>query len=274
MELSVYTRLGLRRGEKGDFFLPIYVFKKDNFFIRFFFADTYAYSSVPIGNPDYVEFVGNINVFCWLGNIKNSGDNNDGNPAPAVNNEGSGKIVVKNLEDLEKVVLAKPVEVFYSPGGRLKKEIDFSKEEDEEEEDKNKLEFDNNLFSFVFLGKDPFDDKYEGVFAKKNREGLTVQFEDKNPSLSNILYFGYFKTKIQSLFELDRIKNFLKKQNEFLGAEATSAGKKIKELLDNAFGLLKSYSEGNLETQATVVSKVKVIKEKNCCDRCCENICG
>ena len=48
----------------------------------------------------------------------------------------------------------------------------------------------------------------------------------------------------------------------------------IKELLDNAFGLLKSYSEGKFETQAKVVSKVKVIKEKNCCEECCENICG
>ena len=270
--LVVDTRYGLGRWGKWDVYLPIYVFEKDNFFIRFFFADTYAYPD-SVYNPEFCfEFVGNINVFCWLGNIKNSGDNNDGSPAPVGNNEGSGKIVVKNLEDLEKVVLAKPVEVFYSPGGRLKKEIDYFKEEDEE--DKKKLEFDNNLFSFVFLGEDPFDDNYEGVFAKKNREGLTVQLEDKAPSLSKDLYFDYFKTKIQSLFELDRIKNFLEKQNEFLGAEAASAGEKIKELLDNAFGLLKSYSEGKWETKATVVSKVKVIKEKNCCEECCENICG
>ena len=280
-KLIVETRYGLSRCGKDmfweDVFLPIYVFKKDNFFIRFFFADTYAYPDSLVCNPlHYFKFVGNINVFCWLGNIKNSGDNNDGNPAPAVNNEGSGKIVVKNLEDLEKVVLAKPVEVFYSPGGLLKKiNIDYFKKEDEEEEDKNKLEFDNNLFSFVFLGKDPFDDNYEGVFAKKNREGLTVQLEDDDTSLDKILYFNYFKTKIQSLFKLDRIKNFLERQKDFLGDEAASAGEKIKELLDNAFGLLKSYSEGNLETQAKVLSKkVKVIKEKNCCEECCENICG
>ena len=282
-KLIVETRYGLSSCGKGmfwkDVFLPIYVFKKDNFFIRFFFADTYAYPSEFMCYPDsYVKFVGNINVFCWLGNRNNIGDNNNGSPAPAVNNEGSGKIVVKNLEDLKKIVLSKSVEIFYSPGGRLKKinkKKDYYFKEDDEEEDKKKLEFDNNLFSFVFLGKDPFDDKYEGVFAKKNREGLTVQLEDEDSSLSNILYFDYFKTKIQSLFELDRIKNFLSKQNVFLGAKAASAGEKIKELLDNAFGLLKSYSEGKFETQAKVVSKrVKVIKEKNCCEECCENICG
>ena len=148
------------------------------------------------------------------------------------------------------------------------------KKKKKKEEDKKKLEFDNNLFSFVFLGKDPFDDNYEGVFAKKNREGLTVQLKDEDSSLSNILYFDYFKTKIQSLFELDRIKNFLGNQQAFLGAKAASAGEEIKELLDNAFYLLKSYSEGKWETKATVVSKVKVIKDKNCCEECCENICG
>ena len=188
----------------------------------------------------------------------------------------------KLKEDLIKVVLSEPVDIFYSTGGcleKINKKIDYFKEEDEEEEkkeeeeEKNKLEFDNNIFSFVFLGKDPFDDKYEGVFAKKNREGLTVQLEDKDPSLSKILYFDYFKKKIQSLFELDRIKNFLEKQKDFLGAKAASAGEEIKELLDNAFYLLKRYSEGNLEPQVKVLSKVKVIKEKNCCEKCCENIC-
>ena len=282
-ELIVDTRWGLCNGGKGPVCLPVYVFNKDNFFIRFFFANTYAYPSVP---ASWVWFVGNINVFCWLGNIKNIEDNINNNgyaPAPAVKNEGLDKIVVEKKEDLIKVVLSEPVDIFYSPGGcleKINKKIDYFKEEDEEEEkkeeeeEKNKLEFDNNIFSFVFLGKDPFDDNYEGVFAKKNREGLTVQLEDDDPSLSNILYFDYFKTKIKSLFELDRIKNFLKKQNEFLGAKAASAGEEIKKLLDNAFYLLKCYSEGNLETKATVLSKVKVIKEKNCCEKCCENICG
>ena len=286
-KLSVETRYRLGPWEKRDFFLPIYVFTKDNFLIRFFFADTYAYPDSLYYQPDSLfKFVGNINVFCWLGNIKNSGDiNNDYAAAPAVNNEGSGKIVVEKKEDLKEVVLSEPVDIFYSPGGRLKKinkEINYLEEEDEEkkkekeeeEENKNKLEFDNNLFSFVFLGKDPFDDKYEGVFAKKNREGLTVQLEDKDSSLSKILYFDYFKKKIQSLFELDRIKNFLLKQNVFLGAKAASAGEKIKELLDKAFTLLESYSKDKWETQAKVVSKVEVIKEKNCCEECCENICG
>ena len=274
-ELIVDTRWGLCNGGKGPVCLPVYVFNKDNFFIRFFFANTYAYPSVP---ASWVWFVGNINVFCWLGNIKNSGDDNDGNPVPAVNNEGSGKIVVEKKEDLEKVVLAEPVEVFYSPGRYFIKSGSSIKNEFNEgknlEEEKNKLEFDNNIFSFVFLGKDPFDDNYEGVFAKKNREGLTVQLEDDDPSLGKNLYFDYFKTKIQSLFELDRIKNFLKKQNEFLGAKAASAGEEIKKLLDNAFYLLKRYSEGNLETQAKVLNKVKVIKKKNCYEECCENICG
>ena len=274
-ELIVDTRWGLCNGGKGPVCLPVYVFNKDNFFIRFFFANTYAYPSVP---ASWVWFVGNINVFCWLGNIKNSGDDNDGNPVPAVNNEGSGKIVVEKKEDLKKVVLSEPVEVFYSPGRYFIKSGSSIKNEFNEgknlEEEKNKLEFDNNIFSFVFLGKDPFDDNYEGVFAKKNREGLTVQLEDDDPSLGKNLYFDYFKTKIQSLFELDRIKNFLKKQNEFLGAKAASAGEEIKKLLDNAFYLLKRYSEGNLETQAKVLNKVKVIKKKNCYEECCENICG
>lgn len=274
-KLIVDTRWGLCNGGKGPVCLPVYVFNKDNFFIRFFFANAYAYPSVP---ASWVWFVGNINVFCWLGNIKNSGDDNDGNPVPAVNNEGSGKIVVEKKEDLKKVVLSEPVEVFYSPGRYFIKSGSSIKNEFNEgknlEEEKNKLEFDNNIFSFVFLGKDPFDDNYEGVFAKKNREGLTVQLEDDDPSLGKNLYFDYFKTKIQSLFELDRIKNFLGNQQAFLGAKAASAGEEIKKLLDNAFYLLKRYSEGNLETQAKVLNKVKVIKKKNCYEECCENICG
>ena len=275
-ELIVDTRWGLCNGGKGPVCLPVYVFNKDNFFIRFFFANTYAYPSVP---ASWVWFVGNINVFCWLGNRNNIGDNNNDFPAaPVGNNESPGKIVVEKKEDLEKVVLAKPVEVFYSPGRYFIKSGSSIKNEFNEgknlEEEKNKLEFDNNIFSFVFLGKDPFDDNYEGVFAKKNREGLTVQLEDDDPSLGKNLYFDYFKTKIQSLFELDRIKNFLKKQNEFLGAKAASAGEEIKELLDNAFYLLKRYSAEKWENQAKVLSKVKVIKEKNCCEKCCENICG
>ena len=262
-----------------DVYLPIYVFRKDNFYIRFFFADTYDYPNVlDMRSRNLFKFVGNINVFCWLGNIKNSGDDNDGNPVPAVNNEGSGKIVVEKKEDLKKVVLSEPVEVFYSPGRYFIKSGSSIKNEFNEgknlEEEKNKLEFDNNIFSFVFLGKDPFDDNYEGVFAKKNREGLTVQLEDDDPSLGKNLYFDYFKTKIQSLFELDRIKNFLGNQQAFLGAKAASAGEEIKKLLDNAFYLLKRYSEGNLETQAKVLNKVKVIKKKNCYEECCENICG
>ena len=283
-ELSVYTRFGLSHCGKGmswkEVYLPIYVFRKDNFSIRFFFADTYAYPNFLYDQPDsLVKFVGNINVFCWLGNRNNIGDNNNDFPAaPVGNNESPGKIVVEKKEDLEKVVLSEPVEVFYSPGRYFIKSGSSIKNEFNEgknlEEEKNKLEFDNNIFSFVFLGKDPFDDNYEGVFAKKNREGLTVQLEDDDPSLGKNLYFDYFKTKIQSLFELDRIKNFLKKQNEFLGAKAASAGEEIKKLLDNAFYLLKRYSEGNLETQAKVLNKVKVIKKKNCYEECCENICG
>ena len=275
-KLIVDTRLGLCNCGKGPVFLPIYVFRKDNFYIRFFFANAYAYPSVP---ASWVCFVGNINVFCWLGNRNNIGDNNNDFPAaPVGNNESPGKIVVEKKEDLKKVVLSEPVEVFYSPGRYFIKSGSSIKNEFNEgknlEEEKNKLEFDNNIFSFVFLGKDPFDDNYEGVFAKKNREGLTVQLEDDDPSLSNILYFDYFKTKIKSLFELERIKNFLGNQQAFLGAKAASAGEEIKKLLDNAFYLLKRYSEGNLETQAKVLNKVKVIKKKNCYEECCENICG
>ena len=278
-KLSVETRYRLGPWEKRKFFLPIYVFTKDNFFIRFFFADTYAYPDSFVDNPqNYFKFVGNINVFCWLGNIKNSGDiNNDYAAPPVVNNESPDKIVVEKKEDLIKVVLSDPVDIFYSPGERLKKEIDFFNEEDEEEkkkeeEDKKKLEFDNNLFSFVFLGKDPFDDKYEGVFAKENRKGLTVEQSEKDNINDKENYFDYFKKKIQSLFELDRIKNFLGNQKDFLGANTSSAAENIKLLLDNAFDLLKLYSAEKRETKATV--EVEVIKEKNCCEECCENICG
>ena len=83
-----------------------------------------------------------------------------------------------------------------------------------------------------------------------------------------ILYFDYFKTKIKSLFDSDKIKNFLSKQNVFLGDDTSSAADDIKLLLDNAFVLLKRYSDEKWETQA------KVIKEKNCCEKFCENICG
>jgi len=277
-ELQVYTRFGLSRCGKDmfweDVFLPIYVFKKDNFFIRFFFADTYAYPDSLVCNPlYYFKFVGNINVFCWLGNIKNIVDNINNNgyaPAPAVKNEGLVKIVVEKKEDLEKVVLSKPVDIFYSPGGRLKKINDFLEEEEEkkkEEEDKNKLEFDNNLFSFVFLGKDPFDDNYEGVFAKKNREGLTVEQSEKDNINDKGNYFDYFKKKIQSLFDLKKIRNFLEKQKDFLVDNTSSAADDIKLLLESAFGLLECYSVNNVETKAMV------IKKKNCCEKCCENIC-
>lgn len=275
-KLIVDTRWGLCNCGKGPVCLPVYVFNKDNFFIRFFFANAYAYPSVP---ASWVWFVGNINVFCWLGNRNNIGDNNNDFPAaPVGNKESPGKIVVEKKEDLKKVVLSEPVEVFYSPGRYFIKSGSSIKNEFNEgknlEEEKNKLEFDNNIFSFVFLGKDPFDDKYEGVFAKKNREGLTVQLEDDDPSLGKDLYFDYFKTKIQSLFELDRIKNFLGNQQAFLGAKAASAGVEIKKLLKEAFILLEGYSKNKMETQAKVLSKVKVIKDKNCCEECCENICG
>lgn len=274
-DLSVYTCYGLSRcGKDGfweDVFLPIYVFKKDNFFIRFFFADTYAYPDFSAGVPrHYFKFVGNINVFCWVGSMNNIGDNNNDFPAaPVGNKESPGKIVVEKKEDLIKVVLSEPVEIFYSPGGCLKKinkEIDFFNEEDEDE-DKKKLEFDNNIFSFVFLGKDPFDDNYEGVFAKKNREGLTVQLEDEDPSLGKNLYFDYFKTKIQSLFKLDRIKKFLEKQKDFLGANTSSAAENIKKLLDIAFVLLRRYSDEGWEAKQNN-------ENKSCCEKCCEQICG
>ena len=126
-KLIVETRYGLSRCGKGmswkEVYLPIYVFTKDNFSIRFFFADTYAYPNYTVCNPSVdFKFVGNINVFCWLGNIKNIVDNNDGYAAaPVGNKESPDKIVVENLEDLKKVVLSKSVEIFYSPGTRLKK---------------------------------------------------------------------------------------------------------------------------------------------------------
>ena len=281
LNFYVTTCLGLSWCGSGkslsDVFLPVYNFEKEKYRLRFFFADTndfYSPKAVELAKEIF-EFHGNINVFCWLGNIEKPSAQED-NAAPAILNNVNA-LIVSSRKDLNKIILAKSFEIFICPGGKLKIEDGNPDDEDvgnSADENKKKLEFDNNLFSFVFLGKDPFDDKYEGVFAKKNREGLTVQLEDKDLSLSKILYFAYFKEKIQSLFELDRIKNFLERQKDFLGAEAASAGEKIKELLDNAFGLLKSYSVGKFETQATVVSKVKVIKDKNCCEECCENICG
>ena len=137
------------------------------------------------------------------------------------------------------------------------------------DENKNKLEFDNNLFSFVFLGKDPFDYKYKGVFAKENRKGITVVQSEDDIINDKENYFDYFKKKIQSLFELDRIKNFLEKQKDFLGDNTSSAAADdIKLLLDNAFVLLKRYSDEKWETKANVLG------EENCCEKCCENICG
>ena len=273
-KLSVYTRFGLSHCGKGmswkEVYLPIYVFKKDNFFIRFFFADTYAYPNYTCCNPSVdFKFVGNINVFCWLGNIKNIVDNNDGYAAATVgNNESPDKIVVENLEDLKKVVLSKSVEIFYSPGTRLKKSGLSFKEQFKEKKKGNTLEFDHNIFSFVFLGEDPFSEDYSDVYCKKDRVGLTVE-QSKGDNINvKENYFDYFIRKIQSLFELDRIKNFLEKQKVFLGANTSSAADDIKLLLDNAFVLLKRYSDEKWETKANVLGEV------NCCEKCCENICG
>ena len=81
-------------------------------------------------------------------------------------------------------------------------------------------------------------------------------------------YFAYFNRKIKSLFDSDKIKNFLSKQNVFLGDNTSSVADDIKLLLDNAFVLLKRYSEEKWETKANVLG------EENCCEKCCENICG
>jgi len=125
------------------------------------------------------------------------------------------------------------------------------------------------IISFLsfFLGKDPFDDNYEGVFAKKNREGLTVEQSEKDNINDKGNYFDYFKKKIQSLFDLKKIRNFLEKQKDFLVDNTSSAADDIKLLLESAFGLLECYSVNNVETKAMV------IKKKNCCEKCCENIC-
>ena len=286
--LIVDTRLGLSRCGKGmsleEVFLPIYVFKKDNFLIRFFFADTYAYPNLWTNQSRlFFKFVGNINVFCWLGNIKNSGDNNDGAPAPVGSNEGSGKIVVENLEDLEKVVLSKSVDIFHSPGADLKRDdlvVDFSKYKKKVKvkkvmKDPKKLEFDHNIFSFVFLGEDPFSEDYSDVYCKKDRKGLTVEQSEGDNINVKEKYFDYFNSKIKSLFDLNKIQNFLEKQKDFLGNKTGSAAAEdIKKLLDIAFGLLKRYSDEGWETKATDLIEVEVIKEKNCCETCCENICG
>ena len=136
------------------------------------------------------------------------------------NNEGADKIVVEKKEDLKKVVLSKPVEIFYSPGKLRKKEelfINSLNSAEELEEEENKLEFDHNIFSFVFCGEDPFSENYKDFYCKKDREGLTVAQSEDDIINDKTIYFDYFNHKIQSLFDLDKIKNFLGSQNEFLG---------------------------------------------------------
>lgn len=275
LNFYVTTCLGLSWCGSGkslsDVFLPVYNFEKEKYRLRFFFADTndfYSPKAVELAKEIF-EFHGNINVFCWLGNIEKPSAQED-NAAPAILNNVNA-LIVSSRKDLNKIILAKSFEIFICPGGKLKIEDGNPDDEDVDnsaDENKKKLEFDNNLFSFVFLGKDPFGDKYKGVFAKENRKGLTVQLEDKDPSLSKNLYFDYFKTKIKSLFDSDKIKNFLSKQNVFLGDDTSSAADDIKLLLDNAFVLLKRYSEEKWETKANVLG------EENCCEKCCENICG
>ena len=275
LNFYVTTCLGLSWCVSGkswfSVFLPVYNFEKEKYRLRFFFADTndfYSPKAVELAKEIF-EFHGNINVFCWLGNIEKPSAQED-NAAPAILNDVNA-LIVSSGKDLNKIILAKSFEIFICPGGKLKIEDGNPDDEDVDnsaDENKKKLEFDNNLFSFVFLGKDPFGDKYKGVFAKENRKGLTVQLEDKDPSLSKNLYFDYFKTKIKSLFDSDKIKNFLSKQNVFLGDNTSSVADDIKLLLDNAFVLLKRYSEEKWETKANVLG------EENCCEKCCENICG
>ena len=275
LNFYVTTCLGLSWCVSGkswfSVFLPVYNFEKEKYRLRFFFADTNDFYSPKAVEwaKEIFEFHGNINVFCWLGNIEKPSAQED-NAAPAILNDVNA-LIVSSGKDLKNIILAKSFEIFICPGGKLNIEDGNPDDEDvgnSADENKNKLEFDNNLFSFVFLGKDPFGDKYKGVFAKENRKGITVVQSEDDIINDKENYFDYFKKKIQSLFELDRIKNFLEKQKDFLGDNTSSAAADIKLLLDNAFVLLKRYSDEGWETQA------KVIKEKNCCEKCCENICG
>ena len=275
LNFYVTTCLGLSWCGSGkslsDVFLPVYNFEKEKYRLRFFFADTndfYSPKAVELAKEIF-EFHGNINVFCWLGNIEKPSAQED-NAAPAILNNVNA-LIVSSRKDLNKIILAKSFEIFICPGGKLKIEDGNPDDEDvgnSADENKKKLEFDNNLFSFVFLGKDPFDDKYKGVFAKENRKGLTVEQSEEDNINDNKSYFAYFNRKIKSLFDSDKIKNFLSKQNVFLGDDTSSAADDIKLLLDNAFVLLKRYSEEKWETKAMV------IKKKNCCEKCYENICG
>ena len=251
-------------------YLPFYNFEKEKYRLRFFFADTNNFCStqdVYLAKKNFV-FSGNINVFCWLGNIEKPSAQED-NAVPAILNDVNA-LIVSSGKDLKNIILAKSFEIFICPGGKLNiEEIGPDDEDVDNSADKNKkkLEFDNNLFSFVFLGKDPFDDKYKGVFAKENRKGLTVEQSEGDNINVKENYFDYFKTKIKSLFDSDKIKNFLSKQNVFLGDDTSSAADDIKLLLDNAFVLLKRYSDEKWETKANVLGEV------NCCEKCCENIC-
>jgi len=252
-------------------FLPVYNFEKEKYRLRFFFADTNDFYSPKAVEwaKEIFEFHGNINVFCWLGNIEKPSAQED-NAAPAILNDVNA-LIVSHVKDLKNIILAKSFEIFICPGGKLKIEDGNPDDEDVDnsaDKNKKKLEFDNNLFSFVFLGKDPFDYKYKGVFAKENRKGLTVEQSEEDNINDNKSYFAYFNRKIKSLFDSDKIKNFLSKQNVFLGDNTSSVADDIKLLLDNAFVLLKRYSEEKWETKANVLG------EENCCEKCCENICG
>ena len=275
LNFYVTTCLGLSWCVSGkswfSVFLPVYNFEKEKYRLRFFFADTndfYSPKAVELAKEIF-EFHGNINVFCWLGNIEKPSAQED-NAAPAILNDVNA-LIVSSVKDLKNIILARSFEIFICPGGKLNIEDGNPDDEDvgnSADENKNKLEFDNNLFSFVFLGKDPFDYKYKGVFAKENRKGLTVEQSEEDNINDNKSYFAYFNRKIKSLFDSDKIKNFLSKQNVFLGDNTSSAAEDIKLLLDNAFVLLKRYSEEKWETKANVLG------EENCCEKCCENICG
>ena len=275
LNFYVTTCLGLSWCVSGkswfSVFLPVYNFEKEKYRLRFFFADTndfYSPKAVELAKEIF-EFHGNINVFCWLGNIEKPSAQED-NAAPVILNDVNA-LIVSSVKDLKNIILARSFEIFICPGGKLKIEDGNPDDEDvgnSADENKKKLEFDNNLFSFVFLGKDPFDDKYKGVFAKENRKGLTVEQSEEDNINDNKSYFAYFNRKIKSLFDSDKIKNFLSKQNVFLGDNTSSVADDIKLLLDNAFVLLKRYSDEKWETKANVLGEV------NCCEKCCENICG
>ena len=116
LNFYVTTCLGLSLCGSGKssfyVFLPVYNFEKEKYRLRFFFADTNDFCSPKAVElaKEIFEFHGNINVFCWLGNIEKPSAQED-NAAPAILNDVNA-LIVSSGKDLKNIILAKSFEIF------------------------------------------------------------------------------------------------------------------------------------------------------------------